>query len=117
MALKNDIVYKALKRVLIDRVYYLTNSVDNSTSSNQLPFIVYQVISKTPISTDNTLAIYKVTYQITLVTKKRSEALTRRLETALINSELIPRLISTYKNDDYSISRVYEVNILSKGGY
>lgn len=116
MALRNDPVYRVLKRVTTN-VYYLENIGDNDNLNNKLPFIVFSVTSKKPISADNTALIYKVTYQITLVTKKRSEALALRLQEALNSKELPPQLISSYQNDDYTLNRVYQVEIITKGGY
>lgn len=115
MALRNDLVYKILRRVTAN-VYYVTNEDDN-TARTRLPYIVYQVVSKRPIAGDNQALIYKSEYQITLVTRKRSEALAKRLEAFLNEKELIPVLITSYKNEDYSMSRVYQVSTISKGGY
>lgn len=116
MALSNDPVYNVLKQVT-DNVYYVVNRDDNSNDTNALPYIVFQVISKHPITADNKAQIYKVEYQVTVVTKKRSEALIHRFETMLNEKELIPVLISTYRNDDYSLNRVYKIETISKGGY
>ncbi len=116
MALHNDPVWNALQAVT-ERVYYLFNDSDNSETTNELPYIVMQVISRKPITADNKPLTYKVEYQITLVTRNRSEELAHRLEEKLEESEIIPVMISTYKNEDYSMSRVYSVEIISKGGY
>ena len=116
MALHNDIIYNILN-LITDKVYYLSNRNDNTESSNQLPYIVYQIISKRPISADNQAIIFSVEYQVTLVTRARNEALVHLFEEAFNQKVIIPVLVSTYQNDDYSINRVYQINILSEGGY
>lgn len=116
MAIRNDPIHRALKPVT-KNVFYLDNIEDNFNLNNKLPFIVYSVVSKKPISADNQVVIYKVTYQITLVTKKRSEALVLRLQERLNAKELPHQLISSYQNDDYTLNRVYQVEIITKGGY
>lgn len=116
MALRNDPIYRVLKNVT-QHVFYLENLEDNQNLNNQMPFIVWSVVTKKPLSADNKTLIYRVLYQITIVTKKRSEALIHRFETMMNDKELIPTLISSYQNDDYSLNRVYHVTILTKGGY
>ena len=116
MALHNDIIYNTLTEIT-DNVYYLSNRNDNTEMSNQLPYIVYQIISKRPITADNKVIIYSVEYQVTLVTRSRNEALVHLFEETFNQKEIIPVMVSTYQNDDYSINRVYQINILSKGGY
>jgi hypothetical protein len=116
MALRNDPIYKALKPVT-KNVFYLENLHDNHNLNNEIPFIVWQVINKKPIVADNIVQTYQVTYQITLVTRKRSEALVHRLESRLNEKELPHQMISSYQNDDYSLNRVYEIQIITKGGY
>lgn len=116
MALRNDPVYRVLKQVT-KNVYYLENIGDNTDLNSKLPFIIFAVANKKPISADNHAIIYKVTYQITLVTKKRSEALALRLQDHLNNKEFPHQMISSYQNDDYTLNRVYQVEIITKGGY
>lgn len=109
-------VYNTLKEIT-EHVYYLANRNDNTESSNQLPYIVYQIVSKRPIIADNKVLMYRVEYQITLVTKTSNDTLTEVLEETFNTKEVIPVLISTYQNDDYSINHVYQITLLSKGGY
>jgi len=116
MALHNDPVHNVLRHVNAN-VFYLVNDSDNSIKSNDLPYIVMQVVSRRPVSADDTATIYSVEYQVTLVTRKRSEALVKRLERMLNDKDLVPVLVSSYQNEDYSMSRVYQINILSQGGY
>ncbi|NLB11136.1 hypothetical protein GX831_01610 [bacterium] len=116
MALHNDPVHNILRRVT-PNVYYFHNRYDDSDKSNKLPYIVFQIVSKKPIVSDDTAELYKVEYQITVVTRKRNEALIVSFEQILKNRGFIPTLISSYPNDDYSINRVYKVEIISKGGY
>jgi hypothetical protein len=116
MALRNDPIYRALKPVT-QNVFYLDNLHDNDDLNQKMPFIVWHIVSKKPVNADNKVLIYQVTYHITLVTKKRSEALMHRLESRLNEKELPHRVISSYQNDDYSLNRVYEVQIITKGGY
>ena len=116
MAVKNDKVYKALKHVT-KNVFYLSNANYGDESNNMLPFIVWNITSKVPISGDNKVLLYKVTYHITLVTKSRSEGLAHRLESSLNEHGFPHRMISSYQNDDFSLNRVYEIQIITKGGY
>jgi len=116
MALHNDPIHNILRRVT-PNVYYFQNRSDDSEDTNKLPYIVFQIISKKPITSDDTVLINKVEYQISLVTRKRNEALIVKFEQTLLEREFIPTLISSYMNDDYSINRVYKVEIISKGGY
>ncbi len=116
MALRNDPIYRALKQVT-ENVFYLDNIEDNVNLNNQMPFIVWSVVSKRPIAADNMVSLYRVTYHITLVTSQRSEGLAHRLEQRLNEKELPHQMISSYRNDDYSLNRVYQVEIITKGGY
>lgn len=116
MALRNDPIFRALKPVT-KHVFYLENLDDNNNLNNRMPFIVWSIVSKKPIVADNRVSIYQVTYQVTLVTKKRSEALVHRLESRLNEKELPHQMISSYQNDDYSLNRVYQIQIITKGGY
>ena len=116
MGLHNDPVHNILKRVT-DNIYYISNRNDDSDDSNALPYIVFQIISKKPIASDDTALLYKVEYQISVVTRKRNEALIVRFEQTLKDRGFIPMLISSFMNDDYSMCRVYTVEIISRGGY
>ena len=116
MALHNDIIYNTLKSIT-ENVHYMSNRYDNSEITNQLPYIVYQIIAKRPITADNRALLYNVEYQVTIVTRTRNEALIHLFEESMNQKEIIPVLVSTYQNDDYSINRVYQINILSTGGY
>lgn len=116
MALHNDIIYNTL-RSITENVHYMSNLYDNTETTNQLPYIVYQIIAKRPITADNRALLYNVEYQVTIVTKTRNEALIHLFEEIMNQKEIIPVLVSTYQNDDYSINRVYQINILSTGGY
>lgn len=116
MALCNDPLFRALKPVT-KNVFYLENINDNNNLNNMMPFIVWSVVSKRAITADNQVSIYLATYHVTLVTKKRSEALVKRLERRLNERELPHRMISSYQNDDYSLNRVYEIQIITEGGY
>lgn len=116
MALRNDPIHRSLKGVT-NNIYYLDNIEDNTNLNNKMPFIVWSVVNKKPIVADNKVSLYKVTYHITLVTKRRSEALVHRLESRLNDKEIPHQMISSYQNDDYSLNRVYQVEIITKGGY
>jgi len=116
MALHNDPVYNLLRRVH-SRVYYMGNDSDNTLESNKLPYIVLQIISKRPITGDNEILLYSITYQITIVTRRRNEGLIYKFQSFFNGREFIPTLVSSYSNEDYTMSRVYHVNLLSKGGY
>lgn len=116
MALHNDPIHNILRRVT-PNVYYFHNRNDDSEETNKLPYIVFQIISKRPIARDDIAELYKVEYQISVVTRKRNEALIVNFEQTLQGRGFIPTLISSFQNDDYSINRVYKVEIISKGGY
>ena len=116
MGLHNDPVNNILKRVT-SNVYYISNRNDDSDESNPLPYIVFQIISKKPLASDDTALLYKVEYQISVVTRKRNEGLIVRFEETLKGRGFIPTLISSFMNDDYSMCRVYKLEIISKGGY
>ena len=45
MALRNDPIYRALKPVT-KNVFYLENINDNQNLNNQMPFIVWSIVSK-----------------------------------------------------------------------
>lgn len=116
MGLHNDPIHNILHKVT-PNVYYFHNRSDDSPSSNKLPYIVFQIVAKRPIASDDIASLYRVEYQISIVTRKRNEALIVKFEQTLHNRGFIPTLISSYQNDDYSLNRVYKVEIISKGGY
>ena len=111
----NEYIYEQLS-VISDNVFYALNTDDNTIDTNEIPYIVYQEISKHPIVADNKAQIYKVEYQITLVTKLGTEPIIKAFEDHFNELEIIPVMISSYRNDDYSINRVYKIEIISKGG-
>jgi hypothetical protein len=91
-------------------VHELFNEYD--TAREDIPTIVYQLISKKPICRDNHPHLWKYTYQITLIDKIGSFVNTKKLEEALLASTLIPRLLSTARNDDYTITYNYEIEFV-----
>lgn len=85
---------------------------DDNEQNAEPPFIVFQEISKRPPGfADDKPLYYLRTIQITLITKKKDEALEKKLETALLNKDYVFSLISESKNSDGSIQRVYEIKL------
>lgn len=111
----NDFIYEELSKIS-ENIFYALNASDNTISSNEIPYIVYQEISKHPIIADNKAQIYKVKYQVTIVTKHGKDPLIQAFESHFNQLEIIPVMISSYRNDDYTINRVYKIEIISKGG-
>ena len=105
---------KKLRQVLLTvlpTVIYAHIDYDNEQNANP-PFIVYQEISKRPPSFGDDKPIYYLrTIQITLLTKKKDEALEEKLEKALLKNDYIFSLLNEFKNSDGSINRVYEIRL------
>ena len=104
-------LYSILNEVLPDKVSYGINVYDDETNVD-MPYIVYQEVSKFPIGYhDDVPILYKRTIQITLVTKVKSKKKKKRLEDALLNNELSYEMISEFQNSDRSLNRVYEIKM------
>lgn len=104
-------LFSSLNDVLEGKVFYGTNVYDNLDNSS-MPYIVYQEISKRPVTYGDDYPIYyKVIIQITLVTKKKNKKLEEKLEQVLLNKGFAFSLISEYQNQDKSLNRVYEINM------
>ena len=105
---------KKLRQVLLTvlpTVIYAHIDYDNEQNADP-PFIVYQEISKRPPSFGDDKPIYYLrTIQITLLTKKKDEALEEKLEKALLKNDYIFSLLNEFENSDGSISRVYEIRL------
>ena len=105
---------KELRQVLLSvlpTVVYAHLDYDNEQNAEP-PFIVYQEISKRPPSFGDDKPIYYLrTIQITLLTRKKDEALEEKLERALLKNDYIFSLTSEFKNSDGSINRVYEIRL------
>ena len=105
---------KKLRQVLLTvlpTVIYAHIDYDNEQNADP-PFIVYQEISKRPPSFGDDRPIYYLrTIQITLLTKKKDEALEEKLEKALLKNDYIFSLLNEFKNSDGSINRVYEIRL------
>ena len=105
---------KKLRQVLLSvlpTVIYAHLDYDNEQNAEP-PFIVYQEISKRPPSFGDDKPIYYLrTIQITLLTRKKDEALEEKLERALLKNDYIFCLTSEFKNSDGSINRVYEIRL------
>ena len=105
---------KKLREVLLsvlDTVIYAHLEYDNEQNAEP-PFIVYQEISKRPPEYGDDKPIYYLrTIQITLVTKKKDEALEEKLERALLDNDYIFSLTTEFRNSDRSINRVYEIRL------
>lgn len=104
-------LYKILNEVLPNQVYYGLNVYDDKKAVT-LPFIVYQEVSKRPsVFNDDYLDLYKKNIQVTLVTSDKSLNLEKTLENKLLEHNLIFTLLSEFKNQDKSLSRVYEIEM------
>jgi len=105
---------KKLRQVLLTvlpTVIYAHLDYDNEQNAEP-PFIVYQEISKRPPQFgDDRPVYYERTIQITLITKKKDEALEEQLEKALLDHDYIFSLTSEFANSDHSINRVYEIRL------
>ncbi len=105
---------KKLRQVLLTvlpTVIYAHLDYDNEQNAEP-PFIVYQEISKRPPQFgDDKPIYYERTIQITLITKKKDEALEEQLEKALLDHDYIFSLTSEFANSDHSINRVYEIRL------
>ena len=105
---------KKLRQILLTvlpTVIYAHIDYDNEQNADP-PFIVYQEISKRPPSFGDDKPIYYLrTIQITLLTKKKDEALEEKLEKALLKNDYIFSLLNEFKNSDGSINRVYEIRL------
>lgn len=105
---------KKLRQVLLTvlpKVIYAHLDYDNEQNAEP-PFIVYQEISKRPPQFgDDRPIYYERTIQITLITKKKDEALEEQLEKALLDHDYIFSLTSEFANSDHSINRVYEIRL------
>lgn len=109
--MKLEDIYIILNRILPKKVFYGTNVYDNEDNAD-IPYIVYQEISKRPIGyADNVPLPYSSTIQITLVTKRKDTSLEKKLETNLLNNNLSYSLLSEFFNSDKSVNRVYEIKM------
>lgn len=101
-------IYSLLNEVLPNKVYYALYVEDNV----EVPFIVYQEISKNPKTyADDLYLLKQITIQITLVTKNKDVVLEDKLEDALDLAGIDFRLISEYPLIDTGIYRIYEIKM------
>lgn len=102
-------IFTILNTVLPDRVTYGTNIVDASTL-DVYPFIVYQEISnRSAVVADDRTFVRVITYQITLVTEKKTPILEDTLEQALRAQGYVYEMTTEYVNEDNSVNRIYEI--------
>ena len=107
-------IYELLKEVIPNKVFYGTNSYDNSDNAS-MPYIVYQETSKRAIGFHDDRPIkYEQSVQITLVNGKKNKTLEQNLETKLLQNNLNYALLSEYLNEDKSVNRVYEIKIMEE---
>ena len=103
-------LYSILKSVLPEKVFYGMNIYDNNDNA-EMPYIVYQEISKRAIGYhDDKPILLSTVIQITLVTKRKDQNLEKRLEETLLNNNINYSLTSEFLNADRSVNRVYEIN-------
>jgi hypothetical protein len=104
-------IYQILDGVLPSKVSYGTNVVDVD-EENVLPFIVYQEVSKRPVSYADDRSVIRVsTVQITLITEIKDQIIELSLEEALYLNGYNYQMITEYLNDDDSVNRVYEIKM------
>jgi len=104
-------IYKLLEKVAKDHVSYALN-VNEQMSANDKPFIVYQKIGNRSLTyADDLSLIREHIFQITLVTDKKDKVQEDLLEKEFIENDLNYSVASEFRNDDGSISVVYEVKM------
>jgi signal recognition particle GTPase len=104
-------IHAILNSILINKVYYGKNQVDNAQML-QAPFIVYNERSNRGIVySDNHARVRESIIQVTLVTKNKDTVLEDKLENTLIENDIEFQMVTEFINDDNSISRVYEVRM------
>lgn len=104
-------LFSILKIIIPNKVFYGINVYDNNDNA-EMPYIVYQVISKRPIGYhDNVPILYMNQIQITLVSSSKSISLEETLETTLLKNNLNFTMISEFINDDKSVNRIYEISM------
>jgi len=104
-------LFDAIRGVTDGRCYYGQATYD-SIENPVLPYTVYFEVNKRATSfNDNHPTYYVSTYQISLITKKKDVKLEQKLETALLKKDFIFQVLSEYRNEDKTISRVYEIKM------
>jgi hypothetical protein len=102
---------KAVLQMVLPTVIYARYDYDNEQNTEP-PYIIFQDISKKPAEFgDDKPVYYERTIQITLVTKKKDEAIEEKLEKALLEYDYIFSLTNEFSNSDHSINRVYEIRL------
>jgi len=104
-------IYNLLEKVAKGHVSYALN-VNEQMSTNEKPFIVYQEISNRPLAyADDLSLIREHIFQITLVTEKKDIVQENALAEEFVKNDLNYSIASEFRNDDGSISVVYEVKM------
>lgn len=104
-------LFQILNGILPNQVYYAANIYDDGKEVKP-PFIVYQEMNKKPdVFGDDYPDLYILNVQITLVSKEKDVLLENTLEQALLGNDLVFTLLSEYRNEDKSLSRVYEIKM------
>ncbi len=102
-------LYSILNTVLKDKVFYGVNIYDNEQNA-EMPYIVYQEINSRPIGYhDDEPIFYASSIQITLVTKRKTPTIEKKLEKALLENKINYSLTSEFTNADRSVNRVYDI--------
>lgn len=103
-----EYVYSFLNEVLPDKVYYSLNI----TERINLPFIVYQEISKkSPLYADDEYVFKRRVIQITLITKSKQIEIERRLENKFTENDIDYILVSEFFINEVGLHRVYEIKM------
>lgn len=110
MASKNTLeyVYNTLNDVIPGKIFYAIQVNDFA----ELPFIVYQEISKRSNQYADDKDLFKtITLQITLVTKNKNLELEKALEDKLDSNDIAYQMISEYYINEGALYRVYEIKM------
>lgn len=102
-------IYKVLKDVIPNKVFYGNNIADNGDNATK-PYIVYQEISNRIVEyADDKMLVRLATIQINLITSKKDISLEQKLESTLEKEKINYQMISELSNEDSSFNRIYEI--------
>jgi len=103
---KLETLFNTLDSVLPGKVSYGTR-VGLETDPN---YIIYQVLSnRSLVHADDQVISKLVTFQVSLITKKKDLVLEERLEVSLYFMGYEFELLSEFVNEDSSVNRIYEI--------
>lgn len=104
-------IYNLLEKVTKGHVSYALNE-NVQMAINTKPFIIYQEMSNRPLTyADDRSLIREHLFQITLVTDNKDREQEKKLEDEFDTNNIDYSIASEFRNDDGSISVVYEVKM------